>query len=74
MKAIVPLRLSGREQEFLARLCLHLRSYQYRGLAGDPMPAAQLEDILVEELARFGMEPTELDSLYDRLHRTGENS
>lgn len=74
MKPERPLRLSGREQEFLARLCLHLRSYQYRGLAGEPMPASQLEDLLVEEVERFGMEPTELDDLYDRLHRTGANA
>lgn len=68
---MIPLKLTGREQEFLAQLCSSIREQFYQQLIRvNDMKEFDLHDIL----DRFEITPTKLDILYDRLHRTGANS
>jgi hypothetical protein len=42
--------------------------------SGRPFDPARLGDAFVEWADRFDVSPQDLDTLYDRLHRTGANS
>lgn len=69
----VPLKLSGKEQEFFADLCSHLRSVRYQYEIGKPMTGDEIADRLYDILDRYDLSPQDLDHLYDRMHRTGAN-
>lgn len=68
----VPLKLTSREQSFLAELCHVLRTRLYELETGKD-PSKDAED-LDEIMYRFCLTPQKLDGLYDRLHRTGSNA
>jgi hypothetical protein len=79
MRVLNPLRLTGREQEFLAQLCCELRGWLYQHLLseegrGRAMVPEELDDRLLTLMLRFDQTPQLLDGLYDRLHRTGANA
>jgi hypothetical protein len=73
-RTIIPLELSGREQEFFADLCAYMRGVVYDYEIGKPRANDAIADKLYETLDRYNLSPTQLDGLYDRMHRSGANS
>ncbi len=78
---MIPLKLSPSEQEFLGEFCSIARSVKYKILTYDSweFDAESINKELGNEIFELLMKydwltPQKLDSLYDRLHRTGENS
>jgi hypothetical protein len=80
----IPLNLSSKDQEFLAQLCSTLRSWWYLQLkAYEKSPRTPIEIVtelvnlgneIEDTLLKFDLKPTQLDVLYDKLHRTGANT
>lgn len=79
---MIPLKLSSGEQEFLAEVCSLARSLKYEKETQEDYNEGMQEILntigqngIMNLLDRFyWLTPQKLDSLYDRLHRTGENS
>jgi hypothetical protein len=72
---MIPLNLSGRQQDFLADVCLFLREWQRKWeWEGQPMTADEVNSRLDDLSLRYDLTPQKLDGLYDLLHRTGANS
>ena len=69
---MIPLKLSAYEQSALAELASNAKSIQWTlfGLGREPT-AGELQ-IFVNTVMRF--DKIKWDQLYDKLHRTGENS
>lgn len=79
----LPLVMTSNQQSMLAELCQALRTWEYACLqkagADGQMPGCEaLDKTLIVQLwdvfERFGVKPTQLDVLYDKLHRSGANA
>ena len=77
---MIPLNLTSRQQSCLAELCSILRGELYTlltrcedGLTDDES-AEQLGHMVFEWIDKYDLKPTDLDVLYDHLHRSGANS
>ena len=74
---MIPLELTSRQQSALADLCIVLRGWLYQELTtpeDKKMDPAELRDRIERVICKYEFKPTELDVLYDRLHRSGANS
>jgi hypothetical protein len=73
---MIPLKLTAKEQEILAEIC-QLCSYIKYDIDVGELPTFEITektDTLLEIIEKSEFNSQKWGSLYDRLHRTGENS
>jgi hypothetical protein len=69
----IPLKLTEREQNMMAELCLRMRSFVHMTADSGLIPA-DVGEAVQDWAVRYGVKQQELDQLYDKFHRSGANT